>query len=43
MQSDNGGWGAFDVNNTCYYLNSIPFADHGALLDLQQLMYLQGV
>ena len=33
MQSDNGGWGAFDINNTCYYLNSIPFADHGALLD----------
>ena len=33
MQSKNGGWGAFDVDNTHYYLNSIPFADHGALLD----------
>lgn len=33
MQSDNGGFGSFDVNNTCYYLNEIPFADHGALLD----------
>ena len=33
MQSKNGGWGAFDVNNDHSYLNSIPFADHGALLD----------
>ena len=33
MQSKNGGYGAFDVDNTCYYLNEIPFADHGALLD----------
>ena len=33
MQSDNGGWGAFDINNTHHSLNSIPFADHGALLD----------
>jgi len=33
MQSANGGWGAFDVDNTAYYLNHIPFADHGALLD----------
>ena len=33
MQSKNGGWGAFDADNTDYYLNSIPFADHGALLD----------
>ncbi len=33
MQSSNGGWGAFDVDNTSYYLNHIPFADHGALLD----------
>ncbi len=32
-QSDNGGWGAFDINNNHYSLNSIPFADHGALLD----------
>ncbi|MDA0704952.1 MAG: squalene--hopene cyclase [Proteobacteria bacterium] len=33
MQSKNGGWGAFDADNTHYILNSIPFADHGALLD----------
>ena len=33
IQSNNGGWGAFDINNTHYSLNSIPFADHGALLD----------
>lgn len=33
MQSTNGGHGAFDVDNTHYYLNEIPFADHGALLD----------
>jgi squalene-hopene/tetraprenyl-beta-curcumene cyclase len=33
MQSRNGGWGAFDADNTYSYLNHIPFADHGALLD----------
>lgn len=33
MQSANGGWGAFDADNTHDYLNHIPFADHGALLD----------
>jgi len=33
MQSRNGGWGAFDVDNLEYYLNNIPFSDHGALLD----------
>ncbi len=33
MQSRDGGFAAFDVDNTCYYLNKIPFADHGALLD----------
>ena len=33
MQSHNGGWGAFDADNTYYYLNYIPFSDHGALLD----------
>lgn len=33
MQSRNGGWGAFDVDNTHTLLNNIPFADHGALLD----------
>jgi len=33
MQSAGGGFAAFDVDNTAYYLNNIPFADHGALLD----------
>jgi squalene-hopene/tetraprenyl-beta-curcumene cyclase len=33
MQSRNGGFGAFDVDNCRFYLNEIPFADHGALLD----------
>jgi squalene-hopene/tetraprenyl-beta-curcumene cyclase len=33
LQSRNGGWGAFDADNTYHYLNYIPFADHGALLD----------
>ncbi len=33
MQSANGAWGAFDADNEYYYLNNIPFADHGALLD----------
>jgi squalene-hopene/tetraprenyl-beta-curcumene cyclase len=33
LQSRNGGWAAFDADNTYYYLNNIPFADHGALLD----------
>ena len=33
MKSKGGGFGSFEVNNTQYYLNYIPFADHGALLD----------
>ena len=33
LQSKNGGWGAFDADKVYYYLNNIPFADHGALLD----------
>lgn len=33
LQSKNGGWGAFDADNTREYLNHVPFADHGALLD----------
>ena len=33
MQSRDGGWGAFDADNDHHYLNHIPFADHGALLD----------
>jgi squalene-hopene/tetraprenyl-beta-curcumene cyclase len=33
MQSSNGGWAAFDVENEHYLLENMPFADHGALLD----------
>ncbi|CAI9119480.1 squalene--hopene cyclase [Brytella acorum] len=33
MQSTDGGWGAFDIDNDLDVLNHIPFADHGALLD----------
>src|SRR5207237_2429052 len=33
LQSKNGGWGAFDADNTSDYLNDLPFADHGAFLD----------
>ena len=33
LQSKNGAWAAFDADNTYHYLNHIPFADHGALLD----------
>ena len=33
MQCDDGGWGAFDVNNNKAILNKIPFADHEAMLD----------
>ena len=33
LVSSNGAWGAFDADNTHHWLNNIPFADHGALLD----------
>jgi squalene-hopene/tetraprenyl-beta-curcumene cyclase len=33
LQSRGGGFAAFDADNTAHYLNNIPFADHGALLD----------
>ena len=33
LQSRDGGWAAFDADNLEYYLNNIPFSDHGALLD----------
>ncbi len=36
MQGRDGGWGAFDADNNHHYLNHIPFADHGALLDPQR-------
>jgi squalene-hopene/tetraprenyl-beta-curcumene cyclase len=33
MQSSEGGWAAFDVDNNWQFLNQIPFADHNAMLD----------
>ncbi len=33
MQNDDGGWGAFDRNQTQLLVNRIPFSDHGACLD----------
>ncbi|HEX7130086.1 MAG TPA: squalene--hopene cyclase [Rhodanobacteraceae bacterium] len=33
MQSRNGGFASFDADNDSLWLNRIPFADHGALLD----------
>jgi len=33
MQSRNGGWGAFDVDNDQEIWNRIPFADHKSMLD----------
>ncbi|HLZ79029.1 MAG TPA: squalene--hopene cyclase [Sphingomonas sp.] len=33
LQSKDGGYAAFDADNMYFYLNDIPFADHGALLD----------
>lgn len=33
MQSNNGGWGAFDKDNCKHLLNKIPFADLEALID----------
>ncbi|WP_019833945.1 squalene--hopene cyclase [Sphingomonas sp. PR090111-T3T-6A] len=33
LQSKDGGYAAFDADNMHFYLNDIPFADHGALLD----------
>ncbi len=33
MQSRNGGWGAFDANNTRELLTRVPFADHNAMID----------
>ncbi len=33
MQSHNGGWGAFDADNTSRIPSQIPFADFGAMTD----------
>ena len=33
MQCDNGGWAAFDKNNTRNFVTKIPFCDFGEVLD----------
>ena len=33
MQSSNGGWGAFDIDNDAEWLYSLPFCDFGAVVD----------
>ncbi len=33
MQSKDGGWAAFDVDNDWHFLSDVPFADHNAMLD----------
>jgi squalene-hopene/tetraprenyl-beta-curcumene cyclase len=33
MQSRNGGWGAFDADNTSIFPTKIPFSDFGAVVD----------
>jgi squalene-hopene/tetraprenyl-beta-curcumene cyclase len=33
MQSRDGGWAAFDVDNNWRFLSHVPFADHNAMLD----------
>jgi squalene-hopene/tetraprenyl-beta-curcumene cyclase len=33
MQSQDGGWAAFDRDNNRQILNQVPFADHNAMLD----------
>ncbi len=33
MQSTDGGWAAFDVDNDMKLLSFVPFADHNAMLD----------
>jgi squalene-hopene/tetraprenyl-beta-curcumene cyclase len=33
MQSKDGGWAAFDVDNNWQILKHVPFADHNAMLD----------
>lgn len=33
MQNRKGGWGAYEAENTQYYLNNIPFAEHGFMID----------
>ncbi len=33
MQSENGGWGAFDADNASYWIYKLPFCDFGYVID----------
>ena len=33
MQNRDGGWAAFDRDNSKYWLTQVPFADHNAMID----------
>jgi squalene-hopene/tetraprenyl-beta-curcumene cyclase len=33
MQSEGGGWGAFDADNTCAVVRELPFLDFGEVID----------
>lgn len=33
MQSENGGWGSFDVDNTSGYMTQLPLCDFGEVID----------
>jgi squalene-hopene/tetraprenyl-beta-curcumene cyclase len=33
MQSSNGGWGAFDADNSAHWLYKLPFCDFGYVID----------
>jgi squalene-hopene/tetraprenyl-beta-curcumene cyclase len=33
MQSSDGGWGAFDADNTCTLVRELPFLDFGEVID----------
>jgi squalene-hopene/tetraprenyl-beta-curcumene cyclase len=33
MQSSDGGWGAFDADNTCSLVRELPFLDFGEVID----------
>ena len=33
MQCKDGGWGAFDADNTRELVNKLPFCDFGAVID----------
>ncbi len=38
MQSADGAWGAFDVDNTRRFPNRLPFCDFGEVIDPPRLV-----